>query len=183
MPLQDADPTPSFGGFGLKRSAIAAVPAFGLIVGTPAMVWTLVGIYGAASTGVAISSLTGAAAGAATAAWIGRAATLGLGGGMTAGRFALGPIGLAASVLTLPLGAAVAGSRERNYIRLVSERKADMVCLETIYETCCNVMVDLQPKAAVIAANLQRHTGELETAVPESKEANDAVRKLDLDLR
>ena len=73
------------------RSTIGAIPAFGLGVGTPAVIWTLVGIYGTAATGTAIGALSGAAAGAAIAAWIGRAATLGLGGGMTAGRIALDP--------------------------------------------------------------------------------------------
>ena len=60
------------------RSSIGAIPAFGLGIGTPAVIWTLVGIYGTAATGTAIGALSGAAAGAATAAWIGRAATLGL---------------------------------------------------------------------------------------------------------
>ena len=60
------------------RSSIGAIPAFGLGIGTPAAIWTLVGIYGTAATGTAIGVLSGAAAGAATAAWIGRAATLGL---------------------------------------------------------------------------------------------------------
>ena len=62
------------------RSVIGAIPAFGLGIGTPAAIWTLVGIYGTAATGTAIGVLSGAAAGAATAAWIGRAATLGLAG-------------------------------------------------------------------------------------------------------
>ena len=93
------------------RSFVGAIPAFGLGIGTPAAIWTLVGIYGTAATGTAIGALSGAAAGAATAAWIGRAATLGL-GGMTAGRIALGPIGVAASLVTLPLGAALARNRE-----------------------------------------------------------------------
>ena len=107
--------TPDYG-----RSLVGAIPAFGLGIGTPAAIWTLVGIYGTAATGTAIGSLSGAAAGAATAAWIGRAATLGL-GGMTAGRIALGPIGAAASLLTLPLGVAVARNRERNYIQQTDE--------------------------------------------------------------
>ena len=110
------------------RSSIGAIPAFGLGIGTPAAIWTLVGIYGTAATGTAIGVLSGAAAGAATAAWIGRAATLGL-GGMTAGRIALGPIGAAASLLTLPLGAAVAGNRERNYIQRTKEAARKMARL------------------------------------------------------
>ena len=167
----------------LKRSGITAVPAFGLMIGTPAVVWTMVGIYGTASTGVAIGSLTGAAFSAATAAWIGRAATLGLGGGMTAGRIALGPIGLAASLLTLPIGAAVAGNRERNYLQRAAELETDMSTLETIYEKFRNAMADLQPIMEVATANLRRHTSQLETATPDSKEAQDAARKLDVDMR
>ena len=166
-----------------KRSAMAAVPAFGIGIATPAAIWTMVGIYGTASTGVAIGSLSGAAASAATAAWIGRAATLGLGGGMTAGRIALGPIGLAASLLTVPIGAAVAGNNERNYVRRASELQGQMDKLESIYEACHKTMADLQPRMAVTTANLQRHTSQLETATPKSQEAQDAARKLDADMR
>ena len=102
------------------RSFVGAIPAFGLGIGTPAAIWTLVGIYGTAATGTVIGALSGAAAGAATAAWIGRAATLGL-GGMTAGRIALGPIGVAASLVTLPLGAALARNRESNCLESQEE--------------------------------------------------------------
>ena len=102
--VEDIENTPDY-----TRSAIGTIPAFGLGIGTPATIWTLVGIYGTAATGTAIGALSGAAAGAATAAWIGRAATFGM-GGMTAGRIALGPIGVAASLLTLPIGAAIAGA-------------------------------------------------------------------------
>ena len=140
------------------RSSIGAIPAFGLGIGTPAAIWTLVGIYGTAATGTAIGALSGAAAGAATAAWIGRVATLGL-GGMTAGRIALGPIGAAASLLTLPLGAAVAGNRERNYyIQRTKEATRKMNCLEEILERSRSRMMPLQPQMAVITADMQRHT-------------------------
>ena len=167
----------------LMRSAMAALPAFGIGIATPAAIWTMVGIYGTASTGVAIGSLSGAAAGAATAAWIGRAATLGLGGGMTAGRIALGPIGLAASLLTVPIGAAVAGNRERNYLRRASELQGQMDDLESIYEECHKAMADLQPRMAVTTANLQHHTSQLKAASPQSQEALDAARALDADMR
>ena len=33
------------------RSSIGAIPAFGIGIGTPAAIWTLVGIYGTAATG------------------------------------------------------------------------------------------------------------------------------------
>ena len=164
------------------RSSIGAIPAFGLGIGTPAAIWTLVGIYGTAATGTAIGALSGAAAGAATAAWIGRFATLGL-GGMTAGRIALGPIGVAASLLTLPIGAAIAGNNERNYIRRINEASGKMAQLEEILNQCRSHMMPLQPRMAVAAADIQKHTGQLETATPGTPEAQDAAHKLDVDMR
>ena len=164
------------------RSSIGAIPAFGLGIGTPAAIWTLVGLYGTAATGTAIGALSGAAVGAATAAWIGRAATLGL-GGMTAGRIALGPIGAAASLLTLPLGAAIAGNRERNYIRRTEEAAGQMDRLEEILEQSRNRMLALQPEMAVATADMQRHTSQLETAKPNTPEAHVVVQKLDTDMR
>ncbi len=140
------------------------------------------GIYGTAATGTAIGVLSGAAAGAATAAWIGRAATLGL-GGMTAGRIALGPIGAAASLLTLPLGAAVAGNRERNYIQRTKEAALKMTRLEEILERSRNRMMPLQPQMAVTAAEMQRESSQLETATPNTPEAQHIARKLDIDMR
>ena len=166
----------------LKGSAIAAIPAFSLMVGTPALVWTSIGLFGTASTGVAISSLSGAAASAATAAWLGRAVTLGLGGGMTAGRVALGPIGLAASLLTLPIGAAIAGNRERRFIQDADLAEEDMTILERIYTKSGNSMEELRPRMAVVSANLQRHTGVLEIAEPESDNARKAAQLLEKDL-
>ena len=164
------------------RSSIGAIPAFGLGVGTPAAIWTLVGIYGTAATGTAIGALSGAAAGAATAAWIGRAATLGL-GGMTAGRIALGPIGFAASLLTLPLGAAVAGNRERNYIQRTKEAARNMTRLEEILELSRSRMMPLLPQMAVTTADMQRHTIQLKTATPNTPDAQCIVHKLGIDMR
>ena len=53
---------------------------------------------------------------------------------MTAGRIALGPIGVAASLVTLPLGAALARNRERNYIQQTDEAAHNMACLEETIE-------------------------------------------------
>ena len=175
--VEDVEKSPDY-----ARSAVGAIPAFGLGIGTPAAIWTLVGIYGTAATGTAIGALSGAAAGAATAAWIGRAATLGM-GGMTAGRIALGPIGVAASLLTLPIGAAIAGNKERNYIRKANEAAGRMTRLEVILERCRNRMMPFQPRMAVAAADMHRHTDQLETATPGTPEAQDAARKLDIDMR
>ena len=164
------------------RSAIGAVPAFGLGIGTPAAIWTLVSIYGTAATGTAIGALSGAAAGAATAAWIGRAATLGL-GGMTAGRIALGPIGVAASLVTLPLGVALARNREGNYIQQTNEAAHKMARLEEIIERSRNRMKPLLPRMAVTTADMQRHTVQLKTATPHTPDAQGIVHKLDIHMR
>ena len=165
------------------RSALGAIPAFGLGIGTPAVIWTLVGIYGTAATGIAIGALSGAAAGAATAAWIGRAATLGLGGGMTAGRIALGPIGLVASLATLPIGAAIAGNRERNYIQQTADATREMSLYESILNRSRSKMLPLQPRISVATANIQRHTSQLETATPGTPESQEIAHKLDQDMR
>ena len=165
-----------------SRSAIGAIPAFGLGIGTPAAIWTLVGIYGTAATGTAIGALSGAAAGAATAAWIGRAATLGL-GGMTAGRIAMGPIGVAAALVTLPLGAALAGRKERRYIQQSDEAMRKMDCVEECLEQCGSRLNVLEPRMAVVTADMHRHTSQLEKATPNTPEAQDIAGRLDKDMR
>lgn len=164
----------------LQRSAIAAIPAFGLGIGAPAAVWTAVSIFGVAATGTRIGSLSGAAAGAATAAWIGRATGL---GGMAAGRIVLGPIGVAASALTLPLGAAVAGNRERNYIRQTEDAVRKMACLEEVLGRARNRMTPLHLQMTETTANLQKHARQLETTTPNTPAAQDIVRELDIEMR
>ena len=164
------------------RSFIGVIPAFGLGIGTPATIWILVGIYGIAATGTAIGFLSGAAASAATGAWIGRAATLGL-GGMTAGRIALGPIGVAASLVTLPLGAALAHNRERNYIQQTDEAVHKMACVEEIIKRSSSRMKPLLPRMAVTTADMQRLASQLRTATPNTPDAQGIVRKLDIDMR
>ena len=62
---------------------------------------------------------------------------------MTAGRIALGPIGVAASLLTLPIGAAIAGNKEKNYIRKANEVAGQMTRLEGILDRCRNRMMPL----------------------------------------
>lgn len=165
-----------------SRSLVGAIPAFGVGMGTPAAIWTLVGIYGTAATGTAIGTLSGAAASAATAAWIGRAVTLGL-GGMTAGRIVLGPIGLATSLVTLPLGVAVSRNRERNYIEQTGKAAKRMVCLEDILERSRIRMKSLLPQMAVTTAHMQEHISQLEAATPNTQDAQDIVHKLDIAMR
>ena len=139
------------------QSLIGSIPAFGIGIGTPAAIWTLVGIYGTAATGTAIGALSGAAAGAATAAWIGRAATLGL-GGMTAGRFALGPIGAIASLATLPIGAAIAGSKERKFIDAANDAKRQMDKYESILDTTSRKLRQVQPRIDPTTETIRQST-------------------------
>lgn len=166
----------------IKSSIIASIPAFGLGFGVPAALWTVVGLTGTAATGAAISTLHGAALSAATAAWIGRAVTLGM-GGMTAGRIALGPIGLAASALTLPIGAALAGKKERNYIDRAEEVKFKMQVIEDSYAVFIAAAKELDPEIQAIAADMQRHISQLEGAKPDTEEAMTVVQHLDEDMR
>lgn len=102
---------------------------------------------------------------------------------MTAGRVALGPIGIAASLFTLPIGAAIAGSKERNYIKRSEEAERKMEKLESILEKCRSKLMPLQPRMAVISADLQRHTSQLETASTGTPVAQETVERLDMDMR
>ena len=58
-----------------------------------------------------------------------------------------------------------------------------MTCLEKIVERSRNRMMPLQPQMAVTTADMQRHTSQLETAAPNTQEAQDIARKLDIDMR
>lgn len=179
---QPFDPAHSdSGGPDMKQSAIGSVPAFATAVGTPAAVWTLAGALGTAGTGVAISSLSGAAAGAATAAWIGRATTLGL-GGMTAGRFALGPIALASLPVQAAIGAKIAGNRERKAIANYDAAMQEMDRREAIATRCAPSLREYRPIARQIATTTARHTHQLETADVGSVAAQDAVSRLAVDM-
>ena len=102
---------------------------------------------------------------------------------MTAGRIALGPIGAAASLLALPLGAAVAGNRERNYIELTKEASDRMNSLEGILDRSRTRLLSLQPQMAVTTADIQRHTSQLETTEPDTPEAQGIAHRLDIDMR
>ena len=165
----------------VKRSAIGSVPAFATAVGAPVAVWTLASVLGTAGTGVAISSLSGAAAGAATAAWIGRAATLGL-GGMTAGRFALGPIALASLPVQAAIGAKVAGIRERKAIAGYDAAEQEMDRREAIVTRHAPGLREYRQQARQLATTTARHIAQLETADTGSQAAHDAVSRLAVDM-
>ena len=52
------------------KTVSGSLPGLVTFIGAPATTWTLVGLFGTAGTGVAISSLSGAAFTTATAAWL-----------------------------------------------------------------------------------------------------------------
>lgn len=80
--------------------AIAAAKGGGAAVSTAVGAWALVGAFGAASTGTAISTLSGAAAVNATLAWFGGGSIAAGGSGMAGGAAVLGGI-VAAPALAL----------------------------------------------------------------------------------
>ena len=166
----------------LNQTIVGSLPAFGVLVGAPALTWTLVGALGTAATGTAISTLSGAASGAATAAWIGRAATLGL-AGMTAGRVALGPIALLSAPVQVAIGAKVAGNKERRAIQQYQAATKEMDHREGIMSDLKGNLAEHDRQANSTAANLSRHAGQLETAEPGSDQANQATTRLDIDMR
>ena len=166
----------------LNQTIVGSLPAFGVLVGAPALTWTLVGALGTAATGTAISTLSGAASGAATAAWIGRAATLGL-AGMTAGRVALGPIALLSAPVQVAIGAKVAGNKERRAIQQYQAATKEMDRREGIMSDLKGNLAEHDRQANSTAANLSRHAGQLETAEPGSDQANQAATRLDIDMR
>ena len=171
----DDDPDP-------KKALIGSLPAFGVSLGAPIAAWTLVGAFGTAATGTAISALSGAAAGAATAAWIGRAATLGT-AGMTAGRFALGPIALISIPVQLGIGYWVSGKRAKNAELQYAEQSRQMAEREDLMSNFKQDLLQQGQDANRIIASLHRHTDQLERVDPESDEARLAADRMETDMR
>ena len=165
-----------------KRALVGSLPAFGVSLGAPIAAWALVGTFGTAATGTAISALSGAAAGAATAAWIGRAATLGT-AGMTAGRFALGPIALLSVPVQLGIGYWVAGKREKNAKQRYAEESREMEEREGLMAEFEQDLLRQRRDADRIIASLSRHTDQLEREDPESDDAQRAAERMDADMR
>ena len=170
------------GGPDYTRTGIGAIPAFGLGLGAPAAVWTLVSIYGTAATGTAIGATTGAATITATAAWIGRAVTFGR-GGMMAGGLAIGPLALAGSALTLPLGVLIAHNREKNYIRQAKEAMGKMDVLHEILVRSQTDLKELRLDMTVMTDKLHRLTTQLLAAAPDAPQAQAIVSDLDDSMR
>ena len=179
-PLEDSEPVDNRPDY--TRTAIGAIPAFGVGITTPAVVWTLVSLYGTAATGTAISATSGAATVTATAAWIGRAVTLGR-GGMMAGGMALGPIALASSALTLPVGFLIARNREENYMQLANEDIEKMTALQEIVSTSQDELKKLRQDMILTTDALQRRTKQLQSATPDTPESHTIVNDLDDSMR
>ena len=178
--LEDGEPID--GNPDYTRTAIGAIPAFGLGVGAPAAVWTLVSIYGTAATGTAIGATTGAATITATAAWIGRAVTFGR-GGMMAGGLAIGPLALAGSALTLPLGVFIAHNKEKNYIRQAKEAMGKMDELQEILVRSQTELKKRCLEMTLTTDKLQRLTTQLLTATPDAPQSRAIVSDLDDSMR
>ena len=178
--LEDGEPID--GNPDYTRTAIGAIPAFGLGVGAPAAVWTLVSIYGTAATGTAIGATTGAATITATAAWIGRAVTFGR-GGMMAGGLALGPIGIVASALTVPLGVVIARNREKNYVRQAKEAMGKMDVLQEILVRSQTELKKRRLEMTLTTDKLQRLTTQLLAATPDAPQSRAIVSDLDDSMR
>ena len=175
LSADDHDPDP-------KQALVGSLPAFGVSLGAPIAAWTLVGAFGTAATGTAISALSGAAVGAATAAWIGRAATLGT-AGMTAGRFALGPIALLSVPVQLGIGYWVAGKREKNAKQRYAEESREMEEREGLMDEFEQDLLRQRRDASRIIASLSGHTDQLERENPEFDEARPAAERMDADMR
>ena len=139
-------------------------------------------IYGTAATGTAIGATTGAATITATAAWIGRAVTFGR-GGMMAGGLALGPIGIVASALTVPLGVVIARNREKNYVQQANQAMEKMAILEKSIVESQNELKKLRPDLTVTTDKLQRLTTQLLAATPDAPQSRAIVSDLDDSMR
>jgi len=117
--------------FETSLSALGALRSGALAAGG---VYSAVGLFGTASTGVAISSLSGAAAKSAILAWLGGGALAAGGGGMLLGSVVLGGIALAPAVLVFGFVLASKGEKEltraKEYEANVNKKIAelDMLC-------------------------------------------------------
>ena len=160
--LEESKSDPDF-----VTAAVGSVPGFATFIGAPFAAWTLIGVFGVASTGTAIGGLSGAAATAATAAWLGRAGLTGVAGlGMRAAPAALGGIAFA---VTLPIqaivGANIAGHRERKAIELFDESSHIMREYESILQRHKRTFDELQGHARPLATKMVRDSARLVTTL------------------
>ena len=174
-PAAPADPAKTVSG---------SLPGLVAFIGAPATAWTLVGLFGTAGTGVAISSLSGAAFTAATAAWFGRLGIVGVAGlGMRAAPAVMGGIGLAISLpVQVAIGAKVAGNRERKTITQINDTSRVMVLRHSIMDTIQPRLEDLGRQARDQNLQLLRATAQLQAVLnlhgQGSTEAKESVNDL-----
>ncbi len=105
----------------ISSAGVGVGLSMGAAIGTPAAAWMMVGAFGTASTGTAITSLSGAASTTATLAWFGGGSVASGGLGMAAAPFALGGIGAVVSLpMYIAMGARAGGKREEKYSESVA---------------------------------------------------------------
>ena len=153
-------------------------------IGAPVTTWTLVGLFGTAGTGFAISSLSGAAFTAATAAWLGRLGISGITGlGMRAAPAVLGGIGLVISLpIQVAIGAKVAGDRERKTIGQIEDTSRVINVRHTMMDKMQPRLTDLGNQAREQNMQLLRGTAQLQAVLnihdKDATETKDAVNNL-----
>ena len=166
------------------KTASGCLPGLTLFIGAPATTWTMVGLFGTAGTGVAISSLSGAAFTTATAAWLGRLGISGITGlGMRAAPAVLGGIGLVISLpIQVAIGAKVAGNRERKTISQIEDTSQVITARHTIMHEIQPRLEDLGSQAREQNLQMLRGTAQLQAVLnihdKEATETKEAVNNL-----
>ena len=141
-------------------------------VGAPVTAWTLVGVFGTASTGTAIGGLSGVAATGATAAWFGGGSVATGGLGVAAAPFVLSGIGIVAGGTVLLTAVALA-ARKRNasneakeaHIRQMDEAERRLGANQAVLE-------NLESRFADIGKRIIQRTAVLE-AIKTDQAVND----------
>ena len=109
--------------------------SMGAAIGSPVAAWMMVGAFGTASNGTAISSLSGAASTTATLAWFGGGSVASGGLGMAAAPFALSGIGAVAALpMYFVMGARAAGKKEEKYRESISIFENMIIRAESLIE-------------------------------------------------
>ena len=166
------------------KTVSGSLPSLAAFIGAPATAWTLVGLFGTAGTGIAISSLSGAAFTAATAAWLGRLGISGITGlGMRAAPAVLGGIGLAISLpIQVAIGAKVAGNRERKTISQIEDTSKVIYARHAIIYEMKPRLENLGGQAREKNLQLLRTTAQLQAVLniqeQESPETKESVNNL-----
>ena len=166
------------------KTVSGSLPGIVFFIGAPAITWSLVGIFGTAGTGVAISSLSGAAFTTATAAWLGRLGIAGITGlGVRAAPAVLGGIGLVVSMpIQIAVGAKVAGNRERKTIGQIEANSRVMHIRSRIISEKNPNFEDLGRDARETNSQLLRAVAEFQVKLNihgiDSPEAKDSINGL-----